>query len=192
MKDILAIIPHGNVKSELIKFFSQYQRDFFPIFPVCIPLCGADFAIQANSKIHADSLFGADFSLKSLKPLFSNFKITLKNLQIANMSAPETVLGFGGENAQENWNNTKIAVLSVDCPNFQNIPFLKNKKLFLPLGFLKSTSDSLEIDIKTDFKIDFKIFQLVHLRFEKQKSPKSANEPTLSFSYKILDSVWCK
>ena len=174
MQDILAIIPHGNVKSELVKFFSQYQRDFFPIFPVCIPLCGADF------------------SLKSLKPLFSNFKITLKNLQIANMSAPETVLSFGGENAQENWNNTKIAVLSVDCPNFQNIPFLKNKKLFLPLGFLKSTSDSLEIDIKTDFKIDFKIFQLVHLRFEKQKSPKSANEPTLSFSYKILDSVWCK
>ena len=198
MKDILAIIPHGNVKSELVKFFSQYQRDFFPIFPVCIPLCGADFATQDNSEIHADSLWEAEqsskklISLKELKPLFSKMKITLKNLQIANMSAPETVLGFGGENAQENWNNTKIAVLSVDCPNFQNIPFLKNKNLFLPLGFLKSTSDSLEIDIKTDFKIDFKIFQLVHLRFEKQKSPKSANEPTLSFSYKILDSVWCK
>ena len=92
------------------------------------------------------------------------------------------------------WNVKNIAVLSAKFHNSDNIPFLANfdKNLFCPLGFLKSTSDSLEIDIKTDFKIDFKIFQLVHLRFEKQKSPKSANEPTLSFSYKILDSVWCK
>lgn len=198
MKDILAIIPHGNVKSELIKFFSQYQRDFFPIFPVCIPLCGADFATQANSKIHADSLWEAEqsskklISLKELKPLFSKMKITLENLHIENLAALQTLQSFGDEKSQENSSSTKIAVISVKSQDFPKIPFLKDKNLFCPLGFLKSTSDSLEIDIKTDFKIDFKIFQLVHLRFEKQKSPKSANEPTLSFSYKILDSVWCK
>ena len=198
MKDILAIIPHGNVKSELIKFFSQYQRDFFPIFPVCIPLCGADFATQANSKIHADSLWEAEqsskklISLKELKPLFSKMKITLENLHIENLAALQTLQSFVDEKSQENSSSTKIAVISVKSQDSQKIPFLKDKNLFCPLGFLKSTSDSLEIDIKSDFKIDFKIFQLVHLRFEKQKSPKSANEPTLSFSYKILDSVWCK
>ena len=153
MKDILAIIPHGNVKSELIKFFSQYQRDFFPIFPVCIPLAEVDF-----SKI----------TLKELKSQFSSTKITLEKLQLVDI-----------------WDVKNVAALSAKIHNF-------DKNLFCPLGFLKSTSDSLEIDIKTDFKIDFKIFQLVHLRFEKPKSPKSANEPTLSFSYKILDSVWCK
>ncbi len=198
MKDILAIIPHGNVKSELIKFFSQYQRDFFPIFPVCIPLCGADFATQANSKIHADSLWEAEqsskklISLKELKPLFSKMKITLENLHIENLAALQTLQSFVDEKSQENSSSTKIAVISVKSQDSQKIPFLKDKNLFCPLGFLKSTSDSLEIDIKSDFKIDFKIFQLVHLRFEKPKSPKSANEPTLSFSYKILDSVWCK
>ena len=182
MQDILAIIPHGNTKSELVKFFSQYQRDFFPIFPMCIPLCGADFATQANSKIHADSLWEAEqsskklISLKELKPLFSKIKITLENLHIENLAALQTLQSFGDEKSLD----------------FQKIPFLKDKNLFCPLGILKSTSDSLEIDIKTDFEIDFKIFQLAHLRFEKQKSPKSANEPTLSFSYKILDSVWCK
>jgi hypothetical protein len=162
MKDILAIIPHGNVKSELIKFFSQYQRDFFPIFPMCIPLAEVDF-----SKI----------TLKELKSQFSSTKITLENLQIVDI-----------------WDEKNVAALSTKIHNFDNITFLANfdKNYFCPLGFFKSTSDSLEIDIKTDFKIDFKIFQLVHLRFEKQKSPKSANEPTLSFSYKILDSVWCK
>lgn len=198
MNDILAIIPHGNVKSELIKFFSQYQKDFFPIFPVCIPLCEADFATQANSKIHADSLWEAEqsskklISLKELKPLFSKMKITLENLHIENLAALQTLQSFVDEKSQENSSSTKIAVISVKSQDFQKIPFLKDKNHFCPLGFLKSTSDSLEIDINTDFKIDFKIFQLVHLRFEKQKSPKSANEPTLSFSYKILDSVWCK
>ena len=171
MQDILAIIPHGNVKAELVNFFSQYQKYFFPIFPVCIPI------------------FNTNSSLKSLKPLFSNCKITLENLQITNISAFETALGFGGENPQENCNNTKIAALSVDCPNFQNIPFLKDKKLFLPLGFLKKSSNIEEL--KSDFKIDFKIFQLAHIRINK-KSPKSTNEPTLSFSYTILDSIWCK
>lgn len=162
MQDILAIIPHGNTKSELVKFFSQYQRDFFPIFPVCIPLAKVDF-----SKI----------TLKELKSQFISTKITLENLQLVDI-----------------WNVKNVAALSVKIDNFDKIPVLANfdKNLFCPLGFLKSTSDSLEIDIKTDFKIDFKIFQLVHLRFEKQKSPKSANEPTLSFSYKIIDSVWCK
>ena len=205
MQDILAIIPHGNTKSELVKFFSQYQRDFFPIFPVCIPLCGAVSADQAVSKIKADTLCGADFAklemsavqetselqqaplceaknplkklypLKELKSQFTSTKITLENLQLVDI-----------------WDVKNVAALSVKSPNFQEIPFLKDKSLFCPLGFSKSTSNSLEIDINTDFKIDFKIFQLVHLRFEKQKSPKSANEPTLSFSYKILDSVWCK
>ena len=64
MQDILAIIPHGNTKSELVKFFSQYQRDFFPIFPVCIPLAKVDF-----SKI----------TLKELKSQFTSTKITLEN-----------------------------------------------------------------------------------------------------------------
>ena len=160
MQDILAIIPHGNTKAELVKFFSQYQRDFFPIFPVCIPLAKVDF-----SKI----------TLKELKSQFTSTKITLENLQLVDI-----------------WDVKNVAALSAKSPNFQEIPFLKDKTLFCPLGFLKSTSDSLEIDIKTDFKIDFKIFQLVHLRFEKQKSSKSATEPTLSFSYTILDSVWCK
>lgn len=160
MQDILAIIPHGNTKSELVKFFSQYQRDFFPIFPVCIPLAKVDFSKN---------------TLKELKSQFTSKKITLENLQLVDI-----------------WDVKNVAALSVKSPNFQEIPFLKDKSLLCPLGFSKSTSDSLEIDIKTDFKIDFKIFQLVHLRFEKQKSPKSANEPTLSFSYKIIDSVWCK
>ena len=205
MQDILAIIPHGNTKSELVKFFSQYQRDFFPIFPVCIPLCGAVSADQAVSKIKADTLYGADFAklemsavqeaselqqaplceaknplkklypLKELKSQFTSTKITLENLQLVDI-----------------WDVKNVAALSAKSPNFQEIPFLKDRSLFCPLGFLKSTSNSLEIDIKTDFKIDFKIFQLVHLRFEKQKSSKSATEPTLSFSYKIIDSVWCK
>ena len=185
MQDILAIIPHGNTKSELVKFFSQYQRDFFPIFPVCIPLCGAVSADQAVSKIKADTLCGADFAklemsavqedselqqaplceaknplkklypLKELKSQFTSTKITLENLQLVDI-----------------WNVKNIAALSVKSPNFQEIPFLKDKNLFCPLGFSKSTSNSLEIDIKTDFKIDFKIFQLVHLRFEKQKKAK--------------------
>jgi len=162
MQDILAIIPHGNTKSELVKFFSQYQRDFFPIFPVCIPLAKVDF-----SKI----------TLKELKSQFTSTKITLENLQLVDI-----------------WDVKNVAALSAKIDNFDKIPGLANfdKNLFCPLGFLKSTSNSLEIDIKTDFKIDFKIFQLVHLRFEKQKSSKSATELTLSFSYKILDSVWCK
>ena len=70
MQDILAIIPHGNTKSELVKFFSQYQRDFFPIFPVCIPLAKVDF-----SKI----------TLKELKSQFTSTKITLENLQLVDI-----------------------------------------------------------------------------------------------------------
>jgi hypothetical protein len=112
---------------------------------------------------------------------------------VRNFPHPSAIIS---ENLQivDIWDIKNIAALSAKIDNFDKIPVLANfdKNYFCPLGFLKSTSDSLEIDIKTDFKIDFKIFQLVHLRFEKQKSPKSANEPTLSFSYKILDSVWCK
>ena len=204
MQDILAIIPHGNTKSELVKFFSQYQRDFFPIFPVCIPLCGAVSADQAVSKIKADTLCGADFAklemsavqeaselqqvplceakkplkklypLKELKSQFTSTKITLENLQLVDI-----------------WNLKNIAALSVKSPNFQEIPFLKYKSLFCPLGFSKNFTSS-KISLDSNFIIDFKVFQLVHLRFEKQKSSKSATEPTLSFSYTILDSVWCK
>lgn len=203
MQDILAIIPHGNTKSELVKFFSQYQRDFFPIFPVCIPLCGAVSADQAVSKIKADTLCGADFAklemsavqeaselqqaplceaknplkklypLKELKSQFTSTKITLENLQLVDI-----------------WNVKNIAALSAKSPNFQEIPFLKDKTLFCPLGFSKKNTSS-KISLDSNFKIDFKVFQLAYIRINK-KSSKSATEPTLSFSYTILDSVWCK
>ena len=203
MQDILAIIPHGNTKSELVKFFSQYQRDFFPIFPVCIPLCGAVSADQAVSKIKADTLCGADFAklemsavqeaselqqaplceaknplkklypLKELKSQFTSTKITLENLQLVDI-----------------WDVKNIAALSVKSPNFQEIPFLKDKSLFCPLGFSKNFTSS-KISLDSNFKIDFKVFQLAYIRIN-EKSSKSATEPTLSFSYTILDSVWCK
>ena len=203
MQDILAIIPHGNVKSELIKFFSQYQRDFFPIFPVCIPLCGAVSADQAVSKIKADTLCGTDFAkleisavqeaselqqaplceaknplkklypLKELKSQFTSTKITLENLQLVDI-----------------WDVKNIAALSVKSPNFQEIPFLKDRSLFCPLGFSKKNTSS-KISLDSNFKIDFKVFQLAYIRIN-EKSSKSATEPTLSFSYTILDSVWCK
>lgn len=203
MQDILAIIPHGNTKSELVKFFSQYQRDFFPIFPVCIPLCGAVSADQAVSKIKADTLCGADFAklemsavqeaselqqaplceaknplkklypLKELKSQFTSTKITLENLQLVDI-----------------WDVKNVAALSVKSPNFQEIPFLKDKSLFCPLGFSKKNTSS-KISLDSNFKIDFKVFQLAYIRIN-EKSSKSATEPTLSFSYTILDSVWCK
>ena len=203
MQDILAIIPHGNTKSELVKFFSQYQRDFFPIFPVCIPLCGAVSADQAVSKIKADTLCGAEFAklemsavqkaselqqaplceaknplkklypLKELKSQFTSTKITLENLQLVDI-----------------WNVKNIAALSAKSPNFQEIPFLKDRSLFCPLGFSKKNTSS-KISLDSNFKIDFKVFQLAYIRIN-EKSSKSANEPTLSFSYKIIDSVWCK
>ena len=203
MQDILAIIPHGNVKSELIKFFSQYQRDFFPIFPVCIPLCGAVSADQAVSKIKADTLCGTDFAkleisavqeaselqqaplceaknplkklypLKELKSQFTSTKITLENLQLVDI-----------------WDVKNIAALSVKSPNFQEIPFLKDRSLFCPLGFSKKNTSS-KISLDSNFKTDFKVFQLGYIRIN-EKSSKSATEPTLSFSYTILDSVWCK
>ena len=203
MQDILAIIPHGNTKSELVKFFSQYQRDFFPIFPVCIPLCGAVSADQAVSKIKADTLCGADFAklemsaipeaselqqaplceaknplkklypLKELKSHFTSTKITLENLQLVDI-----------------WDVKNIATLSAKSPNFQGIPFLKDKNLFCPLGFFKKNTSS-KTSFDPNFKIDFKIFQLAYIRIN-ENSSKSATEPTLSFSYKILDSVWCK
>lgn len=203
MQDILAIIPHGNTKSELVKFFSQYQRDFFPIFPVCIPLCGEVSADQAVSKIKADTLCGADFAklemsadqeaselqqaplseaknplkklypLKELKSQFTSTKITLENLQLVDI-----------------WNVKNIAALSVKSPNFQEIPFLKDKNLFCPLGFSKKNTSS-KISLDSNYKIDFKVFQLAYIRIN-AKSSKSATEPTLSFSYTILDSVWCK
>ena len=203
MQDILAIIPHGNTKSELVKFFSQYQRDFFPIFPVCIPLCGAVSADQAVSKIKADTLCGADFAklemsvvqeaselqqaplceaknplkkiypLKELKSQFTSTKITLENLQLVDI-----------------WNVKNIAALSAKSPNFQEIPFLKDRSLFCPLGFSKKNTSS-KISLDSNFKIDFKVFQLAYIRIN-EKSSKSTTEPTLSFSYTILDSVWCK
>ena len=203
MQDILAIIPHGNTKSELVKFFSQYQRDFFPIFPVCIPLCGAVSADQAVSKIKADTLCGADFAklemsavqeaselqqaplckaknslkklypLKELKSQFTSTKITLENLQLVDI-----------------WDVKNVAALSVKSPNFQEIPFLKDRSLFCPLGFSKKNTSS-KISLDSNYKIDFKVFQLAYIRIN-EKSSKSATEPTLSFSYTILDSVWCK
>lgn len=203
MQDILAIIPHGNTKSELVKFFSQYQRDFFPIFPVCIPLCGAVSADQAVSKIKADTLCGSDFAklemsavqeasklqqaplceaknplkklypLKELKSQFTSTKITLENLQLVDI-----------------WNLKNIAALSVKSPIFQEIPFLKDRSLFCPLGFSKKNTSS-KISLDSNFKIDFKVFQLAYIRIN-EKSPKSTTEATLSFSYKIIDSVWCK
>ena len=203
MQDILAIIPHGNTKSELVKFFSQYQRDFFPIFPVCIPLCGAVSADQAVSKIKADTLCGAEFAklemsavqkaselqqaplceaknplkklypLKELKSQFTSTKITLENLQLVDI-----------------WDVKNIAALSVKSPNFQEIPFLKDRSLFCPLGFSKKNTSS-KISLDSNFKTDFKVFQLGYIRIN-EKSSKSTTEPTLSFSYTILDSVWCK
>ena len=203
MQNILAIIPHGNTKSELVKFFSQYQRDFFPIFPVCIPLCGAVSADQAVSKIKADTLCGADFAklemsavqeaselqqaplceaknplkklypLKELKSQFTSTKITLENLQLVDI-----------------WDVKNIAALSVKSPNFQEIPFLKDRSLFCPLGFSKKNTSS-KISLDSNFKTDFKVFQLGYIRIN-EKSSKSTTEPTLSFSYTILDSVWCK
>ena len=205
MQDILAIIPHGNTKSELVKFFSQYQKDFFPIFPVCIPLCGAVSADQAISKIKADTLCGADFAklemsavqeaselqqapmceaknplkklypLKELRSQFTSTKITLENLQLVDI-----------------WNVKNIAALSAKIDNFDKIPVLANfdKNLFCPLGFSKKNTSS-KISLDSNFKIDFKVFQLAYIRIN-EKSPKSATEPTLSFSYKIIDSVWCK
>ena len=203
MQDILAIIPHGNTKSELVKFFSQYQRDFFPIFPVCIPLCGAVSADQAVSKIKADTLCGAEFAklemsavqkaselqqaplceaknplkklypLKELKSQFTSTKITLENLQLVDI-----------------WDVKNVAALSVKSPNFQEIPFLKDRSLFCPLGFSKKNTSS-KISLDSNFKTDFKVFQLGYIRIN-EKSSKSTTEPTLSFSYKIIDSVWCK
>lgn len=160
MQDILAIIPHGNTKSELVKFFSQYQRDFFPIFPVCIPLAKVDF-----SKI----------TLKELKSQFISTKITLENLQLVDI-----------------WDVKNIAALSAKIDNFDKIPVLANfdKSLFCPLGFSKKNTSS-KISLDSNFKIDFKVFQLAYIRIN-EKSSKSATEPTLSFSYKIIDSVWCK
>ena len=204
MQDILAIIPHGNTKSELVKFFSQYQRDFFPIFPVCIPLCGAVSADQAVSKIKADTLCGAEFAklemsavqkaselqqaplceaknplkklypLKELKSQFTSTKITLENLQLVDI-----------------WDVKNIAALSVKSPNFQEIPFLKDRSLFCPLGFSKKNTSS-KISLDSNFKIDFKVFQLAYIRINEKSSKSASNEPTLSFSYTILDSVWCK
>ena len=206
MQDILAIIPHGNTKSELVKFFSQYQRDFFPIFPVCIPLCGAVSADQAVSKIKADTLYGADFAklemsavqeaselqqaplceaknplkklypLKELKSQFTSTKITLENLQLVDI-----------------WDVKNIAALSAKIDNFDKIPVLANfdkNNIFCPLGFSKKNTSS-KISLDSNFKIDFKVFQLAYIRIN-EKSSKSATEPTLSFSYKIIDSVWCK
>lgn len=160
MQDILAIIPHGNTKSELVKFFSQYQRDFFPIFPVCIPLAKVDF-----SKI----------TLKELKSQFTSKKITLENLQLVDI-----------------WDVKNVAALSAKIDNFDKIPVLANfdKNLFCPLGFSKKNTSS-KISLNSNFKIDFKVFQLAYIRIN-ENSPKSANEPTLSFSYTIIDSVWCK
>ena len=158
MQDILAIIPHGNTKSELVKFFSQYQRDFFPIFPVCIPLAKVDF-----SKI----------TLKELKSQFTSTKITLENLQLVDI-----------------WDVKNVAALSAKSPNFQEISFLKDKSLFCPFGFSKKNTSS-KISLDSNFKIDFRVFQLAYIRIN-EKNSKSANEPTLSFSYTILDSVWCK
>ena len=160
MQDILAIIPHGNTKSELVKFFSQYQRDFFPIFPVCIPLAKVDF-----SKI----------TLKELKSQFTSTKITLENLQLVDI-----------------WDVKNVAALSAKIDNFDKISFLNNfdKNLFCPLGFSKKNTSS-KISLDSNYKIDFKVFQLAYIRIN-EKSSKSATEPTLSFSYKIIDSVWCK
>lgn len=165
MQDILAIIPHGNTKSELVKFFSQYQKDFFPIFPVCIPLAKVDF-----SKI----------TLKELKSQFTSTKITLENLQLVDI-----------------WDVKNVAALSVKLSakidNYDKISFLNNfnkNNIFCPLGFSKNFTSS-KTSFDSNFKIDFKVFQLAYIRIN-ENSSKSATEPTLSFSYTILDSVWCK
>ena len=170
---------------------------------MCIPLCGAVSADQAVSKIKADTLCGTDFAkleisavqeaselqqaplceaknplkklypLKELKSQFTSTKITLENLQLVDI-----------------WDVKNVAALSVKSPNFQEIPFLKDKTLFCPLGFSKKNTSS-KISFDSNFKIDFKVFQLAYIRIN-EKSSKSATEPTLSFSYKIIDSVWCK
>lgn len=172
MYDILAIVPHGNVKSDLVKFFSQFHDSFFPIFPVCIPLCGAAI------------------SLKKLKPLFSDAKIQLDNFQIREFSCPNTEKKF------------LVAGLSAKSASFSDIPFLKDKNLFCPLGFYKFSNFEKATSSIQDFsqnQFDFKVFQLAHIRLnpqniisQKEKSSKLADLPTLSFSYTILESIWCK
>ena len=190
MYDILAIVPHGNVKSDLVKFFSQFHDSFFPIFPVCIPLCGADFTAQADSAKKANTLCGAAISLKKLKPLFSGAKIQLDNFQIREFSCPNTEKKF------------LVAGLSAKSASFSDIPFLKDKNLFCPLGFYKFSNFEKATSSIQDFsqnQFDFKVFQLAHIRLnpqniisQKEKSSKLANLPTLSFSCTILESIWCK
>ena len=182
MYDILAIVPHGNVKSELVKFFSQFQDNFFPIFPVCIPLCESVSTVQDDSGEKANTLCGAAMSLKKLKPLFSGAKIQLDDFQIREFSCSNTGKKFF------------VAGLSVKSANFSDIPFLKDKNLFCPLGFCKFSNFEKAKSLIQDFpqnQFDFKVFQLAHIRIN-EKSPKLANEPILSFSYTILDSIWCK
>ena len=190
MYDILAIVPHGNVKSDLVKFFSQFHDSFFPIFPVCIPLCGADFTAQADSAKKANTLCGAAISLKKLKPLFSDAKIQLDNFQIREFSCPNTEKKF------------LVAGLSAKSASFSDIPFLKDKNLFCPLGFYKFSNFEKATSSILNFsqnQFDFKVFQLAHIRLnpqniisQKEKSSKLADLPTLSFSYTILESIWCK
>ena len=190
MYDILAIVPHGNVKSDLVKFFSQFQDSFFPIFPVCIPLCGADFTAQADSAKKANTLCGAAISLKKLKPLFSGAKIQLDNFQIREFSYPNTEKKF------------LVAGLSAKSASFSDIPFLKDKNVFCPLGFYKFSNFEKATSLIQNFsqnQFDFKVFQLAHIRLnpqniisQKEKSSKLADLPTLSFSYTILESIWCK
>ena len=208
MYDILAIVPHGNVKSDLVKFFSQFHDNFFPIFPVCIPLygaestaqansrnkastlCGADFTAQADSANKANTLCGAAISLKKLKPLFSGAKIQLDNFQIREFSCPNTEKKF------------LVAGLSVKSASFSDIPFLKDKNLFCPLGFYKFSNFEKATSLIQNFsqnQFDFKVFQLAHIRLnpqniisQKEKSSKLTYLPTLSFSYTILESIWCK
>ena len=190
MYDILAIVPHGNVKSDLVKFFSQFHDSFFPIFPVCIPLCGADFTAQADSAKKANTLCGAEFSLKKLKPLFSGAKIQLDNFQIREFSYPNTEKKF------------LVAGLSAKSASFSDIPFLKDKNVFCPLGFYKFSNFEKATSSIQNFsqnQFDFKVFQLAHIRLnpqniisQKEKSSKLADLPTLSFSYTILESIWCK
>ena len=184
MYDILAIVPHGNVKSDLVKFFSQFHDSFFPIFPVCIPLV---FTESQNNQIF--ELAGAK-SLKELKTFFSGAKIQLDNFQIREFSCPNTEKKF------------LVAGLSAKSASFSDIPFLKDKIFFCPLGFYKFSNFEKATSLIQNFsqnQFDFKVFQLAHIRLnpqniisQKEKSPKLADLPTLSFSYTILESIWCK
>ena len=85
--------------------------------------------------------------MKKLKPLFSGTKIQLDNFQIREFSCPNTEKKF------------LVAGLSVKSASFSDIPFLKDKNLFCPLGFYKFSNFEKATSLIQNFsqnQFDFK------------------------------------